>query len=254
MKYVRFSIGSDSLIHNGVIEGEFVRKYNGNPFNEIELTSEKYPLQDIKLHSPLVPQHIIGIGKNFVAEGTPKPEIPEMPILFFKPVTTVIGPEEPILFPQEMAEAKFESEVAVIIGKHAFNISPDEVPDVIFGCTIANDVGAFQYFHEEGHWTIGKSFDTFCPLGPFIDTTFDYNQAKIRANLNGEEKQNSTMEQIITPIHEMISYISSFMTLAPGDVILTGTPAGADFMKVGDTIECIVEGLGSLRNTVLQRT
>lgn len=250
MKFVRFSIEGNAQVYNGVMDGTCIRTYNGNPFESIELTQEQYPLDAVSLHSPVLPRTIIGIGKNFIAEGTPKPPIPELPIFFFKPLTTVIGPNEPILFPAHVTEAKFEAEVAVIIGKTAKNITPDQVSQYIFGCTIANDLAATQYFHHEGHWTVGKAFDTFCPLGPYIDTEFDYLNARISARLNGQQLQNDTMEHIITPIPEMISYISSFMTLMPGDVILTGTPAGSDFIKVGDVIECIVDGLGVLRNPV----
>jgi len=253
MKLARFSFEGKAEVYNGVIEGDFIHTYSGSPFEQIEILQEKYALHEVKLLSPIIPRHIIGIGKNFVAEGSIKPPMPELPIFFFKPITTVIGPDDPILFPSSVTEAKFEAEVAIVIGKTAQAITPDEASNYILGSTIANDVGAFQFFHEEGHWTVGKAFDTFCPLGPYIDTEFDYNNARIIARLNGKELQNSTMEQIITPIHEMISYISGFMTLMPGDVILTGTPAGADFMRAGDTIECIVDGLGTLSNTVQQR-
>jgi 2-keto-4-pentenoate hydratase/2-oxohepta-3-ene-1,7-dioic acid hydratase in catechol pathway len=250
MRHVRFSIANDSTVRNGTLEGDLVREYVGNPLETVEFTNYTYRLEEVYLQAPLIPRHIIGIGKNFVAEGDLKPEEPELPILFFKPLTTVIGPGEPILLPPGSEGVKFESEIAVIIGRSAKRIRPEEADDYIFGYTIANDVGAFDYFHPEGHWTVGKSFDTFCPLGPYIETEFDYRNARIRSTVNGTEKQNSLMEQIIMPIDRMISCISRFMTLMPGDVILTGTPAGADMIRNGDTVECTIEGLGSLINPV----
>jgi 2-keto-4-pentenoate hydratase/2-oxohepta-3-ene-1,7-dioic acid hydratase in catechol pathway len=251
MRHVRFSIATDTTIRNGTLEGNIVREYNGDPLQTVEFTNQAYHLEEVSLHTPLIPRHIIGIGKNFVAEGGLKPEVPELPILFFKPLTTVIGPGEPIVLPPGSEGVKFESEIAVIIGKTAKRIRPEEADDHIFGYTIANDVGAFDYFHSEGHWTVGKSFDTFCPLGPYLETEFDYRNARIRSLVNGIEKQNSLMEQIIMPVDRMISCISQFMTLMPGDVILTGTPAGADMIRDGDTVECTIEGLGRLINPVL---
>lgn len=173
-----------------------------------------------------------------------------MPILFFKPLGTVVGPEEPVLLPRGTVEIRFEAELAVIIGKPARDLEPAEVDGVIFGYTVANDLGAFQYFHPEGHWTIGKAFDTFCPLGPVLETEFDYRTARIQAAVNGIGKQDSLMERIITPIDVMISYISRFMTLMPGDVILTGTPAGSEAVRDGDVVDCYIEGIGHLRNHV----
>ncbi|MCZ8517091.1 fumarylacetoacetate hydrolase family protein [Paenibacillus filicis] len=179
-----------------------------------------------------------------------KPPVPEMPILFFKPLTTVTGPGDKVLLPRGTEEIKFESELAVIIGKTAKDIQPSQADEAIFGFTVANDFGATHYFHPEGHWTIGKAFDTFCPLGPVIETEFDYRSARIQAFVNDKVKQDATMDRIITPIDVMISYISRFMTLMPGDVILTGTPAGADMVRDGDIVDCFIEGIGHLRNPV----
>lgn len=250
MKYVRFSIANDFSVRNGFLEGNTIREYDGDPFQAPESTGQTFLLEDVSLKAPLTPRHIIGIGKNFVGEGEPKPDVPELPILFFKPLTTVIGPLETIQLPPGTKEVKFESELAVVIGKTAKQVRPEDVDDYIFGYTVANDVGAFNYFHPEGHWTIGKAFDTFCPLGPWIETDFDYRNARIRSTVNGVEKQNSSMERIVMPIDRMISCISQFMTLMPGDVILTGTPAGADMIRDGDTVDCLIEGIGRLSNPV----
>lgn len=250
MKLVRFTLPDDAVIRKGIIENDFVREYTGDMFISRTYTGNAFPLGDVHLKVPIMPGHVIGIGKNFVGNGVEKPAVPEMPILFFKPLTTVVGPGDPVLLPQGTEKIKFESELAVVIGKEARNITPEQADDVIFGYTVANDFGAVNYFHPEGHWTIGKSFDTFCPLGPVIETEFDYRTARIQAEVNGTIKQDGPMERIIMPIDRMIAYISSFMTLMPGDVILTGTPDGAEMVGDGDVVDCIIEGIGSLRNQV----
>lgn len=250
MKLIRFSLPGRTDIHSGILEGTTVRPFAGDLFGERALTGEAYPVNEVRLHAPLQPGNIIGIGKNFVAEGDPKPPVPDLPIFFMKPLSTVVGPEEPIVLAPGVAEAKFEAELAVVIGRTASRIRPEQAEDVIFGYTVANDLAALSHFHPEGHWTIGKSFDSFCPLGPLIETSFDYRTARIQASVNGVMKQNSLMEQIIMPIDQMIAYISSFTTLQPGDVILTGTPAGADMVRDGDTVVCAIEGIGSLSNPV----
>lgn len=251
MKFVRFSVEGDSAIRSGQLQEGVIHELTGELFGSRSMTGKQFLLESVRLKAPLEPRHIIGIGKNFSAAGEQMPPIPEMPILFFKPLTTVIGPEEAIKLPSETAQVKFESEVVVIIGKEASHIQASEVKDYIFGCTIGNDLGAFDYFHPEGHWTIGKAFNTFCPLGPFIDTEFDYSSAHIQARVNGELLQDAGMEQIIMPVDKLVSYISSFMTLMPGDIILTGTPAGAQFVKAGDRIACSIQGLGELNNPVI---
>jgi 2-keto-4-pentenoate hydratase/2-oxohepta-3-ene-1,7-dioic acid hydratase in catechol pathway len=253
MKLARFTLQGDSVIRNGVVEGSLIKEFSGDVFGSRVPTGRTYSVEDVKFKAPLVPRHIIGIGKNFPNPGVEKPPIPELPILFFKPLTTVVGPEDAVLLPVGTEEVKFESEVAVIIGKEVKNITPEQADDVIFGCTVANDVGAFMYFHPEGHWTIGKAFDTFCPLGPVIETEFDYRNARIQATVNETRKQDSPMDDIIMPVNQQIAYISQFMTLMPGDIILTGTPAGAEMVRDGDVVDCFIEGIGHLRNPIREQ-
>lgn len=250
MKFTRFTVSGETEILSGIIEGGTVKEFIGDLFGARTLTGRTFQLGDIQYKAPLIPRHIIGIGKNFAAEGVDMPPVPDMPILFFKPLGTVVGPEDPVLLPRGTEEIRFESELAVVIGKTVKNLSPEETDEAIFGYTVANDFGAFNFFHPEGHWTIGKAFDTFCPLGPVLETEFDYRSARIKAAVNGILKQDSLMDRIITPIDVMISYISQFMTLMPGDVILTGTPAGADNVRDGDIVDCFIEGIGHLRNQV----
>jgi 2-keto-4-pentenoate hydratase/2-oxohepta-3-ene-1,7-dioic acid hydratase in catechol pathway len=234
----------------GVLEGETVREITGDIFISWSYTGNVYSLSDISLLAPLEPNQIIGIGANYVSQKEEVPnELPKIPVFFFKPVSSVIGPEEDILIPEGISEVKFESELAIVIGKEAKNISEDDVLEYVFGYTVGNDVTAPQFFHEAGHWTIGKSFDTFTPLGPVIETELDPSHVRVEAQLNGEEKQNSPTELMIVPIRKMISYLSNVMTLKPGDVILTGSPLGAEMVHEGDVIECSIKGIGTLRNT-----
>jgi 2-keto-4-pentenoate hydratase/2-oxohepta-3-ene-1,7-dioic acid hydratase in catechol pathway len=175
--------------------------------------------------------------------------LPEIPVFFFKPTSSVIGPEQEIIIPEDIEQVKFESELAIIIGKEAKNVPESEVLDYVFGYTVGNDVTAPQYFHQDGHWTIGKSFDTFTPLGPVIETELDPFAVTVEARLNNNQKQNSGTELMIIPIRRMVSYLTYVMTLQPGDVILTGSPVGAEFVGAGDVIECKIKEIGSLQNT-----
>lgn len=248
MKFLRFTIGS--TISSGVLENEVIREIKGDMFKEWEYTGKVYVMDEVKLLAPIAPNQIIGIGANFVAkkEDLPK-ELPEIPVFFFKPTSSVIGPDEDIIIPEGCSEVKFESELAVIIGKEAKDVEESEIFEYVFGYTVGNDVTAPQFFHEAGHWTVGKSFDTFTPLGPVIETELDPINTKIIARLNGQVKQNSGTDLMIITIQKMISYLSKVMTLQPGDVILTGSPVGAEFVGATDVIECEIEEIGTLRNT-----
>ncbi len=250
MKFARFLI--DSTISEGVIEKESIMEIKGNYFDDWEYTGEVYSTNEVTLLAPIEPNQIIGIGANFVAKVEERPStLPDIPVFFFKPTSSVIGSEEEIVIPGEDEQVKFESELAVVIGKEAKNISESEVLDYVFGYTVANDVTAPQYFHEAGQWTVGKLFDTFTPLGPVIETELDLSEIRIKARLNDTEKQNSGTDLMIVPIRYMISYLSSVMTLKPGDVILTGSPLGAEFIGAGDVIECEIEEIGTLKNSLV---
>jgi 2-keto-4-pentenoate hydratase/2-oxohepta-3-ene-1,7-dioic acid hydratase in catechol pathway len=253
MKFARFRASGEEGIRSGVVIGESIKEIAGDIFTEWEHTGETFSINEVKLLAPLQPNQVIGIGANYVAtkEELPKP-LPDIPVFFFKPVSSVIGPEDQILIPDGIEEVKFESELAVVIGKQVKNISEAEVLDSIFGYTVGNDVTAPQFFREDGHWMVGKAFDTFTPLGPYIETDLDSLKARIEAFHNGEKKQDSPTELIIVSIPYMISYLSRVMTLMPGDVILTGSPVGAEFLRNNDLIECSIEGIGVLRNTAVK--
>lgn len=248
MKFTRFTHGSS--IHTGVITEDAIREIEGDIFGEWEYTGNTFSAADISLLAPLEPNQIIGIGANYVSKLEDRPsELPEIPVFFFKPTSSVIGPEAEIIIPEGIEQVKFESELAIVIGKEAKNVPESEVLDYVFGYTVGNDVTAPQFFHQDGHWTIGKSFDTFTPLGPIIETEMDPFTVKVEAKLNGVEKQNSATELMIIPIRRMVSYLTNVMTLKPGDVILTGSPLGAEFVGAGDVIECEIKEIGTLSNS-----
>lgn len=220
-------------------------------FGDWDFTGIQYRVSEVTWAAPLEAHHVIGIGANFVASKDELPgTLPEIPVFFYKPTSSVIGHNESIVIPEDIDEVKFESELAAVIGKEARHVSEEEALDVVFGYTIGNDVTAPQFFHADGHWTIGKSFNTFTPLGPVIETELDLHSIRIQAYLNGEKKQDSPLSLMIMSIQEMIAYLSRVMTLQPGDVILTGSPTGAGFLREGDEIECRIDSIGSLNNPV----
>jgi 2-keto-4-pentenoate hydratase/2-oxohepta-3-ene-1,7-dioic acid hydratase in catechol pathway len=248
MKFTRFTVNAEVYI--GVITDGTIREIKGDMFDDWEYTGKIFSKSEVKLLAPLEPNQIIGIGANYVSQKKDLPDVlPEIPVFFFKPTSSVIGTEEEIVIPKGIDQVKFESELAVVIGKEAKNVPESYVLDYVFGYTIGNDVTAPQFFHQDGHWTLGKAFDTFTPLGPVIETELDPFNVNVKARLNGVEKQNSPTEFMIIPICKMISYLTNIMTLKPGDVILTGSPIGAEFVRAGDIIECEIEEIGTLRNT-----
>ncbi|TBL70788.1 fumarylacetoacetate hydrolase family protein [Paenibacillus thalictri] len=251
MKFARFVAKGHDTPVTAIVQGDELHVIEGCMFDQWQRSGEIVPLSEAKLLAPLVPTSIIGIGKNYIAPGEQKPEkLPDIPVLFYKPVSSVIGPGEAIIIPNGLDEVKFESELAVVIGRAARNVSEEEALDYVFGYTVGNDVTAPQLFHPEGHWLVGKSADTFTPLGPVIETELNPDQVVIQATHNGILKQNSPIDLIIVSVRYLISYLSRYMTLQPGDVILTGSPAGAVMMEQGDTIECAIEGIGVLQNHV----
>lgn len=251
MKFVRFRERAMAPIQSGVLQGEdMIQEIIGHPWEQWSYAAGRYRLDEVLLEAP-EPRSIIGLGKNYLAPGEERPsELPEVPVLFYKPLTCVIGSGADIVLPPGVDEVKFEAELAVVIGKKARSVLAGEAEAYIFGYCVANDVTALSLFHPDGHWTLGKAADTFLPLGPIVTTELDLKQLRICSSLNGVEHQDSGLERMILSIPEMIARISRYVTLLPGDVILTGTPAGAVMMREGDLIECRIDGIGRLHNQV----
>ena len=209
------------------------------------------PLDRVRLHAPVVPGKIIAVGRNYVEHAREQNvDVPEIPLLFLKPPTTVIGPGAKIILPPQSKQVEHEAELAVVIGKRGRWIQAEEAFDYVMGYTAANDVTARDLQRRDGQWTRGKGFDTFLPLGPWIDTEFDPSDALVRCRVNGEMRQMGSTREMVFSIPQLIAFISSVMTLEPGDVILTGTPAGIGPLVDGDTVEVEVDGIGALRNSV----
>lgn len=252
MKFIRF-MDDETNRHKGIITSNGIEEITGNIFDQWKRTGNIYKENEIKLISPLEPNQIIGIGANYVGEEKEKEQITkasDLPLFFLKSTSSIIGPGEEIRIPKLGDEVKFESELAVVIGKEMSQIAEDKVFDYIFGYTVANDVTSPAYFHKDGPWTLGKSFNTFTPIGPVIETELDLSKIQVKAFLNDVKKQDSSINLMIITISEMISFLSKIMTLKPGDVILTGSPVGAELLEPGDKIECTIDGIGSLVNPV----
>jgi 2-keto-4-pentenoate hydratase/2-oxohepta-3-ene-1,7-dioic acid hydratase in catechol pathway len=252
VKFVRIVDPDQRQIKTAVVTPVGLKDISGDMFGEWEFTGNVFSEEEVTFEAPLNPNQIIGIGANYVRGPKDLPEtLPDLPVFFFKPVSSVIGPDASIVIPNGIEEVKFESELAVVIGKEMKDVPEADVSKYIFGYTVGNDVTAPQYFHEDGHWTVGKSFDTFTPLGPVIETDLNPDKICVESYLNETKKQDSSTRLMIISIHKMISYLSGVMTLSPGDVILTGSPVGAEFLKESDTIECKINEIGALRNTVM---
>jgi len=252
MRWVRFQ-PPDGAIRYGWVEGDRVGLLKGSPFDEYEREPLQWTLDEVRLLAPVVPRKIIGIGRNFPAHAKEHgADVPSVPIVFLKPPTAVIGPGEPIRLPPQSRRVEHEAELAVVIGRGGRWISVDEASKAILGYTAANDVTARDLQFQDAQWTRAKGFDTFCPLGPWVDTDFDPTDATILCRVNGELRQAGAVREMVFSIPQLIAFVSSFMRLEPGDVILTGTPAGVGPLRPGDVVEVEIEGLGVLRNPVTE--
>lgn len=247
--FVRFV--REEQVSYGVLENEIVRPIQGEPFGAWQVTEEHWPLAEVQVLSPIVPGKIIGVGLNYLSNiNALKAPIPEEPVIFLKPPSSVIGPDENIIYPREVKQLAYEVELAVIIKEKAKNVKQEDALNHVLGYCCANDLTARDKM-VSGPWTKAKSYDTFQPLGPYIVTDVNPDNLNIEMYLNGEKTQSSNTSDMVFNAAYLISYISSIMTLEPGDVILTGTPPGGNLLKLGDCIEAKIEGIGSLKNTVV---
>lgn len=253
MKIVRIDAETDDITY-GAVEPDGIRLFHGSPFFQWERSETVLPITQVKLLAPVIPTKVIAVGKNYVEHAAEMDsDVPDSPIIFLKPPTSVIGPLAPIKLPPQSSVVHHEGELAAVMGKVTRNARPEDVAGHILGYTAANDVTARDLQRSDGQWTRGKGFDTFCPLGPAIDTEFDPTEAnRITCSVNGEIKQEGTTSDLVFGVAELVSFISSVMTLLPGDVILTGTPAGVGPILPGDHVEVDIEGIGVLMNPVVK--
>lgn len=228
----------------------------GDPVAEpVQYTGARHDLAEVRLVTPVIPRSkVIGIGRNYAEHAAELGnEVPSEPLVFLKPNTAVIGHDEPVIRPPFCHELHYEGELAVVIGRICKDVPPERAQEVIFGFTVANDVTARDVQHTDGQWTRAKGSDTFCPLGPWMVTHLSVAEAQnlaITTRLDGKVVQKGNTRQMVRPIPDLISYISSFTTLLPGDVILTGTPAGVGPMEPGQRVEVEIDGIGTLANTI----
>jgi len=249
VKFVRFHY--NNKISYGLLENETIRIIEGNPFSGYKPTGKEIPMNSVRLLAPCEPSKIVAVGVNYLDHAAEfKKELPKEPLLFLKPSTAVLDPLEPIRLPSRSRRVDYEAELAVVIRKRTSNIAPEEAPEFILGYTCINDVTARDLQKEDGQWTRAKGFDTFAPLGPWIVTGINLDNLKIESYLNGERRQSASTAQLIFKVPALVSFISQVMTLLPGDVIATGTPAGVGPMKSGDRIEVVIDGIGRLANPV----
>jgi 2-keto-4-pentenoate hydratase/2-oxohepta-3-ene-1,7-dioic acid hydratase in catechol pathway len=224
-------------------------------YRPVQFTGERLQLADVRLLAPVIPRSkVVCVGRNYAAHAQELGnDVPEQPMIFLKPNTSVIGPRDGIVYPEQTSDLHFEGELAIVIGRICRDLPKERADEVIFGYTVANDVTARDLQKTDGQWARAKGYDTFCPLGPWISTEVDASDLRVSTELNGEPKQDGRTSQFIFDIPEVLAFITSFTTLLPGDVVLTGTPAGVGPMLPGDEVSVTVEGLGTLTNKVIVR-
>jgi len=251
MRIAKFSIAGEARF--GLVDGPELVVFKGHPlFSNYETTGERIPLKDVQLLPPTLPtSKIVCIGKNYADHAAEMGgEAPAEPLIFLKPSTSLIGHGETIVRPAISEQVDFEGELAVVIGAFAKDVYEADALDYVWGYTIANDVTARDIQAKDGQWTRAKGFDTFCPLGPWIETEFDLDGQTLETRVDGDLRQHASIDLLIHKVPRIIQHVSQAMTLLPGDVILTGTPAGIGAMESGQVVEISIEGIGSLSNPV----
>src|SRR5215207_4006047 len=243
MRIVRYSHQGD--VGFGIHEDETVAAIGPHPFGAFEYTGQRFPVAEVRLLAPVLPSKVVAIGRNYAEHARELGnEVPSEPVLFLKPSTSVVGPGDPIVRPEGVGRVDFEGELAR-------RLEPADAIQAVLGFTCANDVTARDLQRSDGQWTRGKGFDSFCPLGPWIETDLDSSDLAIHTLVNGEVKQQARTSQLEHGVADLLAFVSRVMTLLPGDVLLTGTPAGVGPLEPGDRVEVQVEGIGILANEVV---
>jgi 2-keto-4-pentenoate hydratase/2-oxohepta-3-ene-1,7-dioic acid hydratase in catechol pathway len=258
VRIARYTLGEDPTY--GIVQGdpgqEWIAEVQGDPlYQPVVLTGNRVALADARLLAPVIPRSkVIGIGKNYadhVAEMGG--EAPKEPLMFLVPNTAVVGPGDPVVLPRQSTEVHYEGELAVVISRMCKDVPIERVADVIFGYTCANDVTARDLQRSDGQWARAKGFDSFCPLGPWIETELDTGDLSVVTRLDGEVVQDGRTADMTHDVAALVSYVSAAFTLLPGDVILTGTPAGVGPVSHGQRVEVEIEGIGILSNPFIRR-
>lgn len=266
VKIARYAMGND--VGFGVVEQlderdqptaeTYLVALDGHPFGPLAPTGIRHDLSAIRLLAPVLPSKVVAIGKNYADHAAEMGgQVPAEPVMFLKPSTSVVGPGDAITLPRQSAHVDHEVELAVVIGRLCSEVPAERAKDVILGYTVANDVSARDLQARDGQWTRAKGFDTFCPIGPWIETELDFTDPalarSISCSVNGDSRQDGSTADLVRGVSELVAFVSSVMTLLPGDLILTGTPAGVGPLVVGDEVTVAVSGVGRFTNRVTAR-
>jgi 2-keto-4-pentenoate hydratase/2-oxohepta-3-ene-1,7-dioic acid hydratase in catechol pathway len=250
MRIVRYQTEGEAPKYGWLLE-EKVGEIQGDLFGQYRRREARTPLADVRLVAPSEPTKILCVGRNYVEHAKELGnEVPKVPLIFMKPPSSIISSDETVILPPQSKQVEHEAELVVVIGKRGRHIKPEEAKSYILGYTIGNDITARDLQKTDGQWTRAKGFDTFCPFGPWIDTDFDPADAVVTCRVNGQMRQMASTRDMVFNVPNLIAYISSFVTLEPGDLIFTGTPAGVGELNDGDEVIVEIEGLGVLRNLV----
>jgi 2-keto-4-pentenoate hydratase/2-oxohepta-3-ene-1,7-dioic acid hydratase in catechol pathway len=251
MRIVRFQTREQPPTWGWVSENR-VGSIEGDPFREYRRVDAVHPIETVELLPPAQPSKIICVGRNYVEHAREhNVDVPAIPLIFLKPPSSLLAPNQPIRLPPQSSQVEHEAELVVVIGKPGRWIKPEQAADHIFGYTAGNDVTARDLQRGDGQWTRGKGFDTFCPIGPWVDTDFDASDSILTCHVNGELRQMGSTRDMVFSAAQIIAFISSVMTLGTGDLIMTGTPAGVGPLSSGDVVEVTIEGIGKLSNPVI---
>jgi 2-keto-4-pentenoate hydratase/2-oxohepta-3-ene-1,7-dioic acid hydratase in catechol pathway len=264
VRIARFTTGDGAAF--GVVEGDgsdpadgaglTVRRIEGHPFAPFSVVGDPVPLAEVRLLAPVLPSKVVAIGRNYaehVQEMGGAADLADPPVVFLKPSTSVIGPGDPIVLPRNSERVDHEAELGIVIGRLCREVPRERAHDVILGYTCGNDVTARDHQAADGQWTRGKGHDTFCPLGPWVETELP-DDVSVRCLVDGEVRQDGRTSQLIHDVPAVIEWVTAFMTLLPGDVILTGTPAGVGPLTAGSSVSVAIEGIGTLTNPVVARS
>ncbi len=250
MRIVRYLYKNEEPAYGWIFENK-VGDIEGSIFGEYRRLEAEIPLDSVKLLAPSQPSKIVCIGRNYTEHAKELGnDVPQVPLIFMKPPSSIINPGDTIILPPQSRQVEHEAELVAVIGKRGKNITPEKAKDHILGYTIGNDITARDLQKTDGQWTRAKGFDTFCSFGPWIDTEFDITDALISCKVSGQPRQMASTRDMVFNVGKLVAFISSVMTLEPGDLIFTGTPAGVGPLQDGDVVEVDIDGLGVLSNPV----
>ncbi|MGE4318891.1 MAG: fumarylacetoacetate hydrolase family protein [Deferribacterales bacterium] len=251
MKFCRFADGK--FEKKGIIDGKLIREIEGSMFGEYVVTENTYSVDDAVFLPPVLPSKFVCVARNYVEHAKELGnDVPEVPMIFMKPSTAVNSHGAEVIIPAESQQVDYEGELAVVIGKKCRKVKREDAESVIFGYTCINDYTARDLQKIDTKFTRAKGFDSFAPIGPCIETDFDWKTARVKTFVNGEKRQDGTADLMMFDVPSLIEFMSGIMTLLPGDVIATGTPAGVGRVEVGDTVDVEIDGIGRLSNTIVK--